>query len=282
MADARRCLGSSLSWFVLERHLTDGQRPPDLIVLVEGDAGRAALRAHAAAPPSIRRLAEAWVTPNSPLFPLVTFTFEFDAGSSGAPVVFAALQPAVGVRPPPEFLDAALPHFLALAETEVAASLSPILAAMPERSYAVHVGSLRPRGAPGVRLVASVFRPRIGEFLTGAGWPGDIPRALELAGALGANAGWMNVHLDAGADVGPRLGLEVFYPGGPGRDARWDPALQFLEREAAPQADALRGLGGWYRSTGRTLRMIGVKLVIEPDGTLRGKAYLGCRAIPSR
>lgn len=206
---------------------------------------------------------------------LLTVEIDHRQGRWQSPIVFAALEPAIGRAPPEQGRRLTEDWLRSIGEPQPAA-LRRVLDALPAAAWVLHVASTAPRGVAGARIVASLPTEEIGSFVARAGWEGDSSQVDELARRLGASLSRMSVHLDVGAALGPRVGLEVLHPGPPATDRRWAPAFELLTSLHSEKAEAL---ARWPHREGDMPRLLGIKFTIERDGSVGAKAYLACCAV---
>ncbi|MFO0547690.1 MAG: hypothetical protein U0271_04830 [Polyangiaceae bacterium] len=277
MASLPRAFDGRFSWLMLECRVSDDARV-DLVLHVDREK-RDGLAEACAAWPVMRDVAAAWTRPSSPLFELATFTAELDLGGSGwsTPIVFAALESSPGEPPMVDASRAVRALLRVSGHREDPPALARALDALGPRGWPMHVASLLPRGRDGVRLVASIPSDEVGAFAERAGWEGSPSAASDLATRLSATLPRLAVHLDLGANVGPDLGVEVFFPGSPKTDRRWAPIFRYLDEVHPAKAQAL---ADWPQSTGDTPRLLGIKVVVRASGERVAKAYLAARRAP--
>jgi len=315
-AAAARLPAALTEWAYLECRLGGHPAPPDLIVevragargLLTGDDPGPGLAPALAANPVWERvaaLARRWADPRSPLHTaLYCLWLEFDVsahphGAPPLPGVFAGFTPAAARAGTPArraALAAEALEVLAGGPLDAArrATLVEAHRCLPAGASMYYVGILLPRGTDVLRLCPGDVAARdLPAYLGAVGWPGDVDALGQLLrdagrtrrGAFAPDPALL--HLDLGAQVLPRLGLEmVFDRRAQTRGVLAEGAfMRWLVRHGlctAPEAAALAGFPGcgierlphqlWRSMVMR--RVNHVKLVIDGAGPPRAKAYL--------
>jgi hypothetical protein len=153
---------------------------------------------------------------------------------------------------------------------------------LPPRGRGLHVAPLATRGLDAIRLVVSLPRDEVTEYLDRIEWPGSMQQIGDLLAAMYGDARRVAIHLDVTSDVQPILGLELFHPPG---DPRWEPLLDEFVTRGACTPDKRDALLQWppsacvslphHRWPSRIESTILVKLIAKPSEPLEAKAYLG-------
>jgi hypothetical protein len=242
----------------------------------------------------------AWAEPASILHagvPVFWLEFDVEAGATiaPAPLPFPCVERHLLEKSPPEEQDGAeragclevigqasallLGRPLARATSM---AMARCVERLPANGRALHVAPLATRGRDAIRLVVSVPRDEVLEYLDRIEWPGSKEEIGELVAAMFTSARRVALHLDVTTGVEPILGLELFHPPG---DPRWEPLMDELVRRGACTSDKRDALLQWPKSArvcpphhrwpSQIETTILVKLVSKPGEPLEAKAYLG-------
>jgi hypothetical protein len=277
----------------------------ELCIRSAGDARRrlanavdqTAARAAAARSPGWRRafaFLRAWADEGSALHDAVSAVWlEFDApgeGGGSEPFLVFTLNAerfyAAG-RADPAALRSTLAAGLDLladgVDRETAGTLSRCVDELPPCGQILHA-AIRPTSDGDVaRLVVRLPWREVPGALERLGWPGSPPALREQLERLCETTLVHSVNLDIGSRLGARVGIEFHHPTSPAEDPRWISLFDALEADAACTPEARSALVEWAdprRDPGfepgavRIRRELLVKVVHEPSGPLRAKAYL--------
>ncbi len=276
LAKLPTCFDGALSWGMLEIRL-DADARTDLVLHLER-AGRRSVSERCPQDWSAAAHFAAWCDSRSAFHRAPTLTVELDGlpGGWGQPFVFAALESETGVRPGKEAWEL-VGETLALGGGRAPGAVAKALQQLPASAWPAHIASLAPRGRAGARLVVSIPPGEVAAYLRRLRWKGDIPRVGSLVASVGAALGRLNLHLDLGDRVGDEVGIEIFYPGAPGRDPRWAPVFEALRPLAQGAPEKLAALAAWPCRKGPLVRLLGIKIVTDVSGAQHAKAYLAHR-----
>lgn len=264
-----------------------------------------ALRAH----PIWRRLGDfcrTWSQKNSSLEGLGDIFLEFDVAEGPrrdvpVPCCFLDFARSPGV----EQLEQALAMLMEEAfSPDVRACLRRCFAALPERGRIPSVGIMFPRDMQGFRYCAGGARTAGWlDYLERVEWPGSRSSLERALSDFTEQADRVELDLDVGASVGPKVGFELqMDPGRGDRGPRWERLLQrFVDLgHCLPEKrDAVLSWIGhvherarldiWPENLRRMSREIGgtaasvftrrighMKVVYLPDRPLELKVYLEC------
>lgn len=170
----------------------------------------------------VHALCAAWNAQPSSLDGLHNLWLEFDVGSRAesagglTPSLFFGLSPDLAGQPTEALLLAR--HALALVAPAAShgprgALLERLFAALPATAHVFQVGAMLGRDAPAIRVcVRDIDVAGVDELLGELAWCGDREALRTLLAALAARVARIDLDLDIGETVGPRIGLEC-YPG---------------------------------------------------------------------
>jgi hypothetical protein len=159
------------------------------------------------------------------------------------------------------------------------------------------------RPVEAVRLCIRDITPvQVPAYLSHLGWPGDADHLAELVMALSCWVDRIDLDLDVGATILPKIGLECYFnhQAQPRVEPRWQAFLDFLVEQSLCHSDKREGLlayPGYIReSANRALwpphlltasSFLGdryesvffkglhhIKIVYQPENKLEAKAYL--------
>jgi hypothetical protein len=230
----------------------------------------------------------AWCDPQSVLFdavPVVWLEFDLDAASDATPAPFVVFTLA-GVRHVRGAIAPAVREGVARlsggrVDGAALATLRRCCDALPCGAALLHL-ALRP--AARAALLRAIFRlpsPGLPGYLGRVGWTGSPDELRAWLAASGPSTLMHSVNLDLGAAVGPRVGIEYFYPSPPASGRRWRTLFDALVAGGACTAARRAQLAAWPSSSGagergflRLQRELLVKVVYETGAPLRAKAYL--------
>lgn len=205
----------------------------------------------------IRAFCQAWERSTSPLRDTIMNTWlEFDIASArqaiDSPSLFFGTHPPA----PSEGRGARLALIRrALAELEPEAvhgardtALQHCIESLPGDAYAFQVGAMWSRATGAVRICLRGIAPAaIAEVLERLGWPGSRTEVTALISTLAQLALRLDIDIDLGASVGPKLGIECYFGTDPQTTGRLRRMSDYLVAEGlctAAKADALLRYSG--------------------------------------
>lgn len=166
-----------------------------------------------------------WIDPSSDLGQhLLNTWLEFDLARDPAALqrpsfFFGPMPPSPDA--PPDDNAACVRAVLARVEPAALAgargeTLRRLQAALPSGAHIFQVGLMWSREAAATRLcVRGLLPDRIAPLLLTLDWPGDVVALDTLLGALQGSAQRLDLDVDVGAVLGPRIGIECYF----GRDS---------------------------------------------------------------
>jgi len=205
----------------------------------------------------IRAFCQAWERADSPLHGSIMNTWlEFDIASATQtiqnPSLFFGTQPPV----PGEGADARLALIReALVELEPEAIrgvrdsvLQRCIESLPAGSYAFQIGAMWSRATGAIRVcVRSIAPNAVVSLLETLDWPGSLPAVTALVSTLAPLALRLDVDIDLGASIGPKLGIECYFGTDAETAARLRRASDYLVADGLctpEKADALLRYSG--------------------------------------
>lgn len=239
-----------------------------------------------------------WSQPGSGLataFPVVWLAFGLEPAASAppAPFVHATLAATGAARSPSPSLEQAL-ALLSGGQgppPAVRRALERCLRELPAQGALLHVAS-RPGGpVEPLRAVFGVPLADVPEYLDRVGWPGSRGDLVAYLGATCRATPRPALHLDLGPQLGPRIGIEHYFPGPPADDLRWHTLLDTLVDWGACTRERRAQLVAWPSHDDpacapheRVDRDLVLRVVYETGGPLRALASLpfGVLATPRR
>jgi hypothetical protein len=167
------------------------------------------------------------------------------------------------------------------------AALARIRRAAFERGGVLrHLSIMRGRRGSPAKVYVSVPKPGLASFLDAAGWPGDVKAACELAQAACTESARINLDLEMGEAIAPRIGFELFFDPSPARDPYRRSATRLATALGHISPDQVKGLESWVGDARKRLGndawptriqcWFDLKFVLRPDGG-ELKCYLGFR-----
>lgn len=298
-------LPSAAAAGAFECRLEAGARQVDFEVCIRAaDGGRAALAAGldalagaVAGDAQWARTIEflrAWCDPGSVLFdtvPVVWLEFDLDDAHDGAPAPFVVvtLDPALafaeGKAVGPTAARALAEAFARLAGGGLDAATEQAFArcirALPTGGRLLHVAMRPGDGGEVLRGIVTVPWRTIPAYLGRLDWPGDGDELQQWLPATCTTTLMHSLNLDlVGGAVGPRVGVEYYFPTSPAADPRWATLFDALEAAGACTPERRAQLTAWpsYGEQPRGLvqvdRELLIKVVYERGRPLRAKAYL--------
>jgi hypothetical protein len=238
---------------------------------------------------------QAWCDPESVLYRAVPVVWlEFDvadhAARMPAPFVIFTLDReaafAHGTSLHPTAKEAITTGLALLSgngiDTGTAAMLERALCLLPAGGRLLHVAIRPGEGAQVVRIVLSLPSRIIPYYLEQIGWCGLAAELAALMERTCATTLTQSVNLDIASEVGPRIGIEYYFPAPPASDERWRTLFDALVAAGACTAEKRAALEAWpscatrepARGMLRIDRELLVKVVYETGAPLRAKAYL--------
>lgn len=281
--------------------------------VLAGTHGEIGLAPALRAQPSWQRVAtfcRAWLAEDGLLAgKLMNTWLEFDVASDAdalaAPSMFFGTHPPAPGADPREQL-AVLRAALAVLDPAAvhghrARALEALLGALPRGCHVFQVGAMWSRGQAATRLcLRGIERADLLTLLDALEWPGRREDVATLLDTVGAHASRVDVDLDLGDEVGPKLGLECYFGTDTGNAGRLHALTAALVRHGActpakaaaldayqgltlqdaarddwpPHLAALAVAGGPGLSSALCRWVHHIKLVHEPGQALAAKAYL--------
>jgi len=260
----------------------------------------------------IQTFAQHWADPTSPLYQRIDNVWlEFDL--VGRPDVGLVPSILFGLQPPDPAASATTDLAIILEAAHllngrplaapVIQRLTACMAALPETGSVAFVGVMLGRATTAVRLVLSGLSfAQIQHYVPHVGWPGTVHQVQTAVARATAFSDFAWLHLDVGATVGPRLGVEHHFYGAaqPRQEPRWAAFLTHLVGQGqctaakqqallayvgrAPYEPAplhwpadLRLVGDLFGPLGFTEQvraLHNIKLVYHPCRAAEAKAYL--------
>lgn len=309
-------LPESISCACLECRLNDNPQVDFIACFMARDGGRAVLTTHPAQrTPTRESLASdpwrrvfnfctEWSNPESILYQQVPFIWlEFDMNEPPPavpdPFLIFCLQPSFMQGPlketrPEGRVD---PASVEAQRRLMRAGLAPLLSrpldprveerlaacarALPGTGHLVHLAPHNTRGLDSYRLVLSISRDELPDYLMRIGWPGSMAVLSDLLSSMFNLSSGLDVDLDIGDTVLPTIGMSSYNAIG---DPRWRRLLDTLVARGvctpAKREAALRWPGRsevtlpghkWPSELQRTLE---VKVVYRQGEPLLAKVYL--------
>jgi hypothetical protein len=186
-------------------------------------------------------------------------------------------------------------------EPEVNDRLHACIEALPVGAHVFQVGCMLSRPSSAVRLCLRGFRPgEIVPYLERVGWPGESRDLALLVADLGRRVERVDLDIDVGRTVQPKVGLECYLNRQPKFESRWRSFFDCLiEKKCClpAKAEGLLAYPGFARCQAggapwpdyleKTAALLGrhvmsvifrtvhhVKVVFSPGRPLEAKAYL--------
>jgi hypothetical protein len=287
---------------MLEVRLGPAERRVDFLVSTR-DVGQPALAAALAgghllpaAEPVLSLLAE-WAQPETLLgrsAPSVCLEYDLPEGHLHPPFVFLGNFDYDGsgerVAPPaPELRKLVRRSRFLLADDRADDSpcelIERISAALPPGGWIRFFASEWPsRPTADMRVVALVPFPQVLPWLRRIGWPGEDRDWENLRRIFGDSLPHLQVHVDAGDRVRPRLGLEFPMVAPPDEGGCWSAFLERLVQAGLASREKAAAMLDWAGSESvcvpgdawriRVQREALVKLVFDEGGALSAKGYV--------
>lgn len=174
---------------------------------------------------------------------------------------------------------------------------------LPEGAYVFQIGLMLARPVEAVRLCIRDIAPaQIPAYLSRLGWPGEVDHLAELITMLSQRVDRIDLDLDVGATILPKIGLECYFnhQAQPKFEPRWQAFLDLLVDQGLCQPAKREGLlayPGYIRERANaalwpphlrpTSSFLGeryegiffkglhhIKIVYQPEKPLEAKAYL--------
>ncbi len=229
---------------------------------------------------AIRR---AWMDDEHPLSDLYALCYEFDEGVP-SPNLFYTLKkkpedPAAGRRDTRAILEQVVRETGARAAPETFANYERCEKALTPGAYIRHVGLLLPRPTDAVRIViADMAATDIMEYLRRLDL--DVPGVGQVLERLPEFLGGIQVNLDVGPRIHPKVGLEITVPALE-KSLSWPVIMARLHQDGLVSKEKFDALIPWYAMNSmyvdhklfwRSLNHI--KIVVRNIGLPEAKAYL--------
>jgi hypothetical protein len=151
------------------------------------------------------------------------------------------------------------------------------LHAMPAQASLFHLAMRPMPEGDVVRLIAGTPWELVPEFLQRLDWPESIERVWNFLRRYCRDHLINSIQLDIGPSLGPRFGIEFFWPTSP-RDAQWSRLFDTLVADDACSVERRELVSQWpgynRTATGEITRGLLIKVVYEVGRPLRAKAYL--------
>jgi hypothetical protein len=162
---------------------------------------------------------------------------------------------------------------------EIHATLTRCCAAIPSRARLHQVGVMTARATDAIRLCITNFAPdEVVPYLARIGWNGNAARTSPLLAIAAAHDSLLTLHLDAGAQLASRIGIEIA-PRFPNDDTQWPRHLAAFAHAQLLDETMARAVEQWPDADGAH-RISHLKVVFDGDAVLT-KAYLGTTSTSS-
>lgn len=169
----------------------------------------------------VRAFCRAWESEAPALLgQIMNIWLEFDVGNHPqavtCPSVFFGAHPPLGTNPDND-RSAMLRDALALLEPAAiagarGATLQRICAGLPDGAYAFQIGVMFARQVAAIRVCLRGVEPSsIGALLTKLGWAGARGELETLVSALAPLVERLDIDLDVGDAIGPKIGIECYF-----------------------------------------------------------------------
>jgi hypothetical protein len=295
-----------LGWGIFECRLSDADRVDFFIAPSTQTGGQAAVREAIRAQSGLDRLGlmvpllAAWTDPESVLHrsvPVIHLEYDLpsDANVERAdPFAQCCLQRDFPTLAPVKQSLCDIDHLLRTifsyvpgyrTRDEVLATMGHCLNALPDGSSIVHAGVMPQRGREEIRTVFSVPLAKLHAWLNEVEWPGDFAALDRLLALISPYWSHIALQCDVGERFGPVLAIDYDEPSLPGTAPLLTEFMQRLVRARVASADKAMAALGWIGTTTHrfadltlplcVVRELDVKLVLQADGDLEAKAYLG-------
>jgi len=237
-----------------------------------------------------------WADPASPLHnhvPLVWLEFDHGPLLAGRAVPFVTfmVSDALAVGPGRngdgrvvvgELLRGGLEALTGRIEPDRLEGLLRCLTALPDEGRLRHVAAMPHRGTDAVRLIVSLRRSNVADYLRRLASEASRDALDATLAGLDPGDGMVSVNLDVEDCVGPKVGVEFYWPTSPLEDERWSPLLDGLVaagrctpiQRAALSAWPTREADGPPVRVGELVRQLLVKVVFWSGRMREAKAYL--------
>lgn len=183
----------------------------------------------------IRDFSQQWNNPSSPLYNRVNniwLEFDIDRPSVGIPVpsCFFAPQPIYADSDSQWTIDTALKLLQNRAVPEVIASkLSSCFELLPDDAYVFQIGVMLARKSDLARIcIRNITPEQIPAYLTKIGWSGSVDKLQETLSELSKYAARIDLDIDVGESVLPKIGLECYLDRQPQFEPKWQLFLDYL------------------------------------------------------
>jgi hypothetical protein len=261
---------------------------------------------------NIHNLGTAWDTDTSPLYDKVRDVWlEFDIEGPPAnipiPSCFFGPEPiystkSVNPQPHQWVTQTALKLLLnRCLPSQIESQLFNCFDLLPREAYVFQIGVMLARKSDLVRIcIRNISSEQIIEYLTQLNWPGSISDLKTILAQLSSLVERIDLDLDVGEVILPKIGLECYLSRQPKLEPRWQLLLDYLVETGLcipGKRDALDAYPGYIREkTNRELwpthllklsNFLGpqyervffrglnhIKIVYQPDKPVEAKAYL--------
>lgn len=164
-------------------------------------------------------------------------------------------------------------------DRKIHAQIHTCLRALPPQASLFHVAMRPMPGGDVVRLIAGTPWNLVPEFLERMDWPESIAHMQRFLERYCEDTVINSIQLDISDRLGPRLGVEFYWPTSPKVDPRWSSLFDKLVADGACTPERRAGVCAWSGcdrlADGDLLsRELLVKVVYEIGKPLRAKAYL--------
>ena len=183
----------------------------------------------------IRNFAEEWNNPNSPLYQQVNnMWLEFDIEDSSAnipvPSCFFGPKPIYAKSNYQETIDTAL-NLLQNQEISegIKTKIFNCIDLLPAKAYVFQVGVMLARKSEVVRLcIRNISPEEILNYLSAINWNGSFEALQERLNKISTYAERIDLDIDVGESVLPKIGLECYLTMQPKFEPKWQLFLNYL------------------------------------------------------
>jgi hypothetical protein len=157
--------------------------------------------------------------------------------------------------------------------------------ALPEGANIVHAGVMPQRGRDEIRTVFSLPLTKLNDWLKHLDWPGDFAGLDRLLSLISPYWSHVALQCDVGERLGPVLAVDYDEPSLPAAAPLVQNFMQRIVRAGLARPDKAKASLDWIGTTTHrfpdfdyplcVVRELDVKLVLQADGDLEAKSYLG-------